>query len=287
MNNDYTYELLSYRKTKNWGTERHISSSSVINMDKKMQKKTFSNYDYDNNRILITPNSPDPVFCGIRGESCEYVYSSYKMLDINELLDSYVIYRTKQGTNEHLLNEFNKNNIHQHSCGFFSGSIISKPKIFSGGHIYFLIEKNNIKLNCVVYQQSQNLRKISLNLEIGDYIKIGGAIRSKKRDLIHTVNIEYIEILKLKDQILLSNPFCTSCQKRLKSQGKNQPFRCVHCKIVYPKATKIIEKINRNIINKLYLPPLGSQRHLTKPLHRYGLEKQFYNNTICKNWNIF
>jgi len=287
LNNDYTYELLSYRKTKNWGTKRHISSSSVINMDKKMQKKTFSNYDYDNNRILITPNSPDPVFCGIRGESCEYVYSSYKMLDINELLDSYVIYRTNQGTNAHLFNEFNKNNIHQYSCGFFSGYILSKPKIFSGGHIYFLIEKNNIKLNCVVYQQSQNLRKISLNLEIGDYIKIGGAIRSKKRDLIHTVNIEYFEILKLKDRILLSNPFCTSCQKRLKSQGKNQPFRCVHCKIVYPKSTKIMEKINRNITTKLYLPPLGSQRHLTKPLHRYGLEKEFYNNIICKNWNIF
>ena len=134
---------------------------------------------------------------------------------------------------------------------------------------------------------TQNLRKISLNLEIGDYIKIGGAIRSKKRDLIHTVNIEYIEILKLKERILLSNPFCNSCKKRLKSQGKNQPFRCVHCKIVYPEATKTLEKINRNILTKLYLPPLGSQRHLTKPLHRYGLEKQFYNNIICKNWAVF
>ena len=45
---------------------------------------TFNNFDYKQNRILIAPHGPDPVFCGIRGEDPTITTLFIKNLQINE-----------------------------------------------------------------------------------------------------------------------------------------------------------------------------------------------------------
>ncbi|MBI2127121.1 MAG: hypothetical protein HYU02_07410 [Thaumarchaeota archaeon] len=85
------------------------------------------------------------------------------------------------------------------------------------------------------------------------------------------MNIEYLKVVKLAQKKIQQNPLCPNCNLRMKSEGKGQGFACPNCGA---RAKKKVSKIlPRGIKESLYLPPLHSQRHLTKPLKRYGKEK--------------
>ncbi|NLE05928.1 MAG: hypothetical protein GX638_14175 [Crenarchaeota archaeon] len=55
--------------------------------------------------------------------------------------------------------------------------------------------------------------------------------------------------------------------------GKNQGMRCEKCKTKFTNLSRIEKNINRDIQTGLYITSTRSQRHLTKPFRRYGLEK--------------
>ena len=88
-----------------------------------------------------------------------------------------------------------------------------------------------------------------------------------------TINLEKINILNLEQGIRQENPFCPNCEKRLKSMGKNQGFRCEKCSSKFANLIKKEVLIPRLIKAGLYVTSTRSQRHLTKPLRRYGQEK--------------
>ena len=73
LSSDHTFELVAYRTRENCGSPRQVDEESVKHMDEATSPGTFNNYDYQNNRMLITPHGPDPVLLGIRGESAEIV----------------------------------------------------------------------------------------------------------------------------------------------------------------------------------------------------------------------
>ena len=68
---DHTFELLSYRSKQKFGSKRVIEKNLVKKMQEKTSRSTFNSYDSKNDQVLITPNGPDPVFYGIRGEDPE------------------------------------------------------------------------------------------------------------------------------------------------------------------------------------------------------------------------
>jgi tRNA(Ile2)-agmatinylcytidine synthase len=99
-----------------------------------------------------------------------------------------------------------------------------------------------------------------------------------------TINLEKIKIIRLIPKILMRNPICKFCKKHMGSMGKEKGFRCKKCGARERKAKKIQVQIKRNISTGLYIPPPRANRHLTKPLSRYGLEKTFYNNSPSDFW---
>jgi len=101
-----------------------------------------------------------------------------------------------------------------------------------------------------------------------------------------TVNLEKIRVLALAPQIILQNPVCKKCGKRLKSMGKNKGFRCEKCGTRYDDARKVQTALERELKTGLYVTSTRSQRHLTKPLRRYGLEKQGEEAAgLIENWH--
>jgi tRNA(Ile2)-agmatinylcytidine synthase len=69
------------------------------------------------------------------------------------------------------------------------------------------------------------------------------------------------------------NPVCRKCGKRLKSAGKDKGFRCEKCGSRYQGMGKVEVRLKRDLKKGLYISSTRSQRHLTKPLRRYGMEK--------------
>ena len=68
---DFTYELLAYRDSKNYGTKRQINYESVYMMDEATFPDTFENIDYSQNYIAIEPKTPCPILYGIRSNTVE------------------------------------------------------------------------------------------------------------------------------------------------------------------------------------------------------------------------
>ena len=262
---DHTFELLSYRKKSQFGKKRIIAKDSVKNMQSVTFPETFNSYDIESDRALITPHGPDPVFYGIRGENAESVVTASKIVKANEKLDGYMVFKSNQGTSDHLKNELDVNDLRPYTSGFLVGQVCSNPIMMQGGHVFFSIRVKDKKIKCGIYKPTK-ITTIAQNLILNDKIRIGGGIRKASKNYERVVNVEFLDVMKLAKDIRASNPSCKKCSKKMKSKGSKQGFVCTKCgNRSYVKSTS---EIPRKIQCKLYLPVMSAHRHLTRPYQR-------------------
>tara|TARA_Y100000590_G_scaffold463808_1_gene631525 strand:- start:41 stop:1360 length:1320 start_codon:yes stop_codon:yes gene_type:complete len=278
---DQTYELLSYRKESQFGKKRLLDKNKVKKMQEKTFPETFNSFDFKKNKLLLMPHGPDPVFYGIRGENSKVLISASKMIKPKEKLEGYMIFKSNQGTNAHLKNEIDVESFLPYTSGILQGTVISKPTIIKGGHVFFTILTKNKKIKCAVYKPTK-ITNIAMELIVGDSIKVGGGVRKATKKLPRILNLEFIKILKLEKKIEFRNPFCHKCKKNMKSMGKNQGFRCVHCKNRVSK--KIRKVIKRNLKTELYIPDVSAHRHLTRPLQRKNRKSNTEKFNQSSSW---
>jgi tRNA(Ile2)-agmatinylcytidine synthase len=274
LRQDHTFELIAYRTRENLGTKRKIDPKSVIKMDSKLQPFTFNNFDLETRRIIITPRGPDPILIGIRGETPEIVRQAFEMVKPLEPIERWVIFRSNQGTDMHLTRIDALDEAMPYSSVVAKGIVSRGPKIVPLRHVVFAVKDRNGQVDCAAYEPTGALRKIARELVVGDEIEVYGAVRKPHADKPLTLNLEKINILKLAAKTEMQNPVCPNCGKRLKSMGKDQGFRCDKCKARFRDVKKQLVVEERNLKLGLYVTSTRSQRHLTKPLRRYGLEKQ-------------
>ncbi|MCJ7762760.1 hypothetical protein MUP38_04810, partial [Candidatus Bathyarchaeota archaeon] len=129
------------------------------------------------------------------------------------------------------------------------------------------------EVDCAAYEPTGNLRKIARELIIEDNVEVYGAAHKPTKNKPLTINLEKINILNLAPKVQLENPLCPTCGKHLKSMGKNQGFRCEKCGCKFADLKKKESVVPRALKVGLYVTSTRSQRHLTKPLRRYGQEK--------------
>ena len=272
LRGDYTFELIAYRKIENCGQPRVVDEQKVIKFSIDTYPNTFNNYDQNHKRILIVPHGPDPVFFGIRGESPDIVSSALPRLQPEEELDGWMVFRSNQGTNMHLQNELNIAEVKAYAAGYVKCRVSRKPQAIEGGHVIFTIEQAGAEMPAAVYEPT-GLANIAAKLEPGDIIKIGCGVRKGTAKHPKILNVEYLSVLELASTFDILNPVCKICGKRMKSEGKNKGYQCDKCKFKDQNASKILIAKERSIKTGLYIPTPKAHRHLTKPLQRYGIEK--------------
>ena len=261
---DHTFELLSYRKKSQFGKKRHIDLNSIKKMQSKIPE-TFSSYDNENKRVLITPHGPDPVFYGIRGETAKSVVKASTIVNVDEKLDGYMIFKSNQATSDHLKNELQVSDLKPFTSGFLVGKVCTKPVIQKGGHVFFSIQVKDQKIRCAVYKPTK-ITQVTHHLIPGDKIQIGGGIRKASKNHGRILNVEFLRVLQLAKHNLSVNPTCRKCNKRMKSKGRKQGFQCIKCQ--NRRASKTTLEIPRKIQCKLYIPSVSAHRHLTRPYQR-------------------
>jgi tRNA(Ile2)-agmatinylcytidine synthase len=272
LEGDYTFELIAYRKQKNWGRPRVIEKESVIKFSIDTYPYTFNNYDRNQGRVLIAPHSPDPVFFGIRGESPDIVELALSVLHTEEEIEGWTIFRSNQGTNMHLQHEIRIADIKAYTAGYIRCKVSSKPYVIEGGHVIFTVKQDSAEMPAAVYEPT-GLANIATKLEDGDIIEIGVGVRKGTTKHPKILNVEYLRVLKLAPVYEMLNPLCQMCGKRMKSEGKNKGYQCDRCKHKDYNTKKILILQERRIKTGLYIPTPKAHRHLTKPLQRYGIEK--------------
>jgi tRNA(Ile2)-agmatinylcytidine synthase len=285
LEGDYTYELIAYRTKENLGTKRRVDEASIFEMDKLTQPYTFNNVDIEKGRVIITPRGPDPIMFGIRGESAEIVKKAYGLVKPLEPVERWVIFRSNQGTDAHLKPAQSLDTLEPYSSVIAKGVVSQNPRIIPLRHVIFSIKDESAEVDCAAYEPTGDLRKIARELIVGDSVEIYGAVTKATASKPLTINLEKINILKLTQQTLKENPVCPNCGKHLKSMGKNQGFRCEKCGDKYGDLTKKESVVPRALKAGLYVTSTRSQRHLTKPLRRYGQEKHGVDKEpIIEGW---
>jgi tRNA(Ile2)-agmatinylcytidine synthase len=268
---DHTFELLCYRKKSQFGKKRGISKDIVKKMQSATFPETFSSYDIENDRVLITPHGPDPVFYGIRGETIKSVVRASTIVNSDEKLDGYMVFKSNQGTGDHLNNELHVSDLKPFTSGFLVGEVCNKPVTEQGGHVFFSIQVKDRKIRCAVYKPTK-ITQVAQNLILGDRIHIGGGIRKASKKHGRVLNVEFLRVLQLAKHNLSVNPTCRKCKKRMKSKGNKQGFECVKCG--NRSVSKSTLEIPRKIQCKLYIPSVSAHRHLTRPYQRIKKRNQ-------------
>jgi tRNA(Ile2)-agmatinylcytidine synthase len=283
---DYTYEFIAYRTPENLGTKRRVDEASIFEMDKQTLPYTFNNVDAEKGRVIITPRGPDPILLGIRGETAAVVKRAYGLVKPLEPVERWVIFRSNQGTDAHLKPINALSQIEPYYSVIAKGTVSNAPRIIPLRHVIFSIKDDSAEVDCAAYEPTGNLRKIARELLIGDNVEVYGAVHKATPTKPLTINLEKINILNLQPKITLENPLCPNCGKRLKSMGKNQGFRCERCGGRFADLKKKETVVPRAIKAGLYVTSTRSQRHLTKPLRRYGQEKRgLEHESMIAEWH--
>ncbi len=266
LEKDWTYELIAYRIEKNRGTEREIAPKSVEEMNEATYPDTFDNLDLQTGEIRITPHTPCPILYGIRSNTAETAVEAKEMVRSKEPIERTLLYKTNQGTDEHLQNS-EINEADPYKSVIVEGTVSEKPETITGGHVFFTIEDRNERINCAAFEPTRRFRSVIRKLVPGDRVKVYGGIKEKP-EFPTTVNLEKIEILELKNLKKKENPVCKNCKKKMTSAGKNKGYVCKKCRTkLPPEAAKEIE-IERELETKIYEVPPRARRHLAKPLIR-------------------
>jgi tRNA(Ile2)-agmatinylcytidine synthase len=286
LDGDHTYELIAYRTPENLGIKRRVDETSIFEMDKQTSPYTFNNVDTEKGRVIITPRGPDPILFGIRGETPEVVKKAFTIVKPLEPVERWVIFRSNQATDAHLKRIQTLREIEPFRSVIVQGTVSQSPRIVPLRHVIFAIKDDTAEVDCAAYEPTGDLRKIARELQVGDDIEVYGAIHKATATKPLTINLEKINILNLAKKTLTENPLCPNCGKRLKSMGKNQGLRCEKCGNKYNDLKKKVTIVPRMLNVGLYVTSTRSQRHLTKPLRRYGQEKFCQDRkALVENWN--
>jgi len=251
-----TYELITYLNEKQWFKSRVIRAEEVIDLDQRL-KHTFDNYDYRNKHISIKPNSKTPVLYGVRGTDPQELLESLKIITAE--FESYLIFETNQGTDDHILRK-KIADIKEYESVMLIGKVTSPPKIIKGGHVLFELSDRTGKVTCAAYEPTKEFRDVVKNFVIGDELKVFGG----KRKGENTINIEKIEILNLQKIVKNLPPACPICHKKMDSIGRGKGYRCRNCGTKSLNYEKI--EVPRSLKLAYYEVPGIARRHLSKPI---------------------
>lgn len=284
LDGDHTYEIITYRAQENRCTPRRIQVSTVKEMNQETSPLTFNNIDPETGRILITPRGPDPILYGIRGESPEAVKQAHEMIHSQEPIERWMIFRTNHGTDAHLRRVSSISELQPFSPVVVQGELVREPRVIQGGHVIFPIGDGDREVDCAAYEPTGGLREIAKRLIAGDFIEACGGVRQASSIYPTTINLEKIRILRLAPKVSFFNPRCPHCSKRMKSMGKDKGFRCVKCGFRSSKLKKVAVRDKRVLKKGLYITSQRSQRHLAKPMLRYGKEKVGVPEKMIADW---
>ncbi len=284
LGDDHTFEYLAYRSIDDGNLKRGVDPDSVYKMDEQWGGHLFSNIDRDSGRILIEPHGPDPVLFGVRGENPKTLIKAVQIVRAQQPIERWMIYRTNQGTGEHLTHRKKVSELRPYMAAEIEGEVSSRPRVFEGGHMLFTLLDDTGSIDCMAYEPAGKFRDVVQMLREGDRISLGVGVRPASRTHGLTLNIERLAVVQLVVEEL-RNPVCIECGKRMKSAGKGKGFKCTKCGFKDSKAEKIEEKIKRKLNQAQYLPPHSAQRHLTRPAERLQKKNEGIPSFLVSDWH--
>jgi len=255
---DSTWELLVYREPGLWTTPRTIDRQSFFLADAATAPRTWDTVDRENDIVVCSPHTPDPVLFGIRGES-PLAVSRARTLIRTESPGMEQVYLTNQGTDGHLDEADGGDLVEGHSYRV-RVIVTGKAETGRGGHVSLPARYGDRVLRCMAFEPTKGFRDVVRALVAGDLVEACGSYKGG------SLNLEKIRLIEAALAVEEIPPRCTTCGKRMTSAGHLKGYKCRRCGSRAKEGE--VQESPREIRAGWYEVPPSARRHLAKPLVR-------------------
>ena len=157
-----------------------------------------------------------------------------------------------------------------------SGRVATDPETRRGGHVFVGLESGETggdvgdrgpddgpRLECAAFEPTKRFRDRVRALRVGDRITACGEVARG------TLKLEKFAVRELVTTERVT-PTCPDCERRMKSAGRNQGYRCRDCGT--SRDGKVERGLDRDLETGWYEVPPCARRHISKPLVRGGFD---------------
>ncbi len=251
-----TWELTSYRDPARLGRPREIDAESV----RQVARETPSLFLCDDprtRRLLVAPHTPCPILFGLRGTSPADLLRARRRVS-TEPVDRWVLFRTNQGTGDHLVRR-NAATLGPFLSARIVGTVARPPTTLRGGHARFVVtDDEGTELECVAFEPTKTLPRVVRHLVVGDRIEVWGG-----RGDATTFRLEGLRIVRLRPRRTRPiAPTCLACGRRAGSLGAGRGYRCPDCRRRWPPESAVRERERPVCPVGEYHPTPSARRHL-------------------------
>ncbi|MGD0588376.1 MAG: tRNA(Ile)(2)-agmatinylcytidine synthase [Thermoplasmata archaeon] len=251
-----TWELIAYRPIEREGSRRRVDVHSVRAVARDLPG-LFLCVDPRTRRLLVTPHTPCPILFGLRGTDPRSPMKARRGVR-SETVDRWVLFRTNQGTGDHLLPRTARELL-PYGSGRVAGRVAEEPRTFPGGHVRLrIVDSQGTALEAIAFEPTKTLPRVVRGLAPGDRVQLWGSRGSGP-----TLKIEGLRVLSLAPRWTAGPaPQCPDCRRSTRSLGTSRGFRCPRCHRRFPPERAGRLRRAANVRTGVYHPTPSARRHL-------------------------
>lgn len=251
-----TWELIAYREPQRIGRPRVVDPTSVRSAQAS-HPGLFLCHDPRTRRMLVAPHTPCPILFGLRARRPEAALRARHSVR-SEPVDRWVLFRTNQGTGDHL-GRWTVEEIRPYRSAIVPGTVVAAPELLEGGHVRFPIEAaGGAVLRCVAFEPTKTLPRVARTLAVGDRVLVWGS-----RGLAPGLRLEGLALVRLSPARFSPRPpRCPSCRRTTDSLGFRRGYRCPGCRRRWPPEAATLRPRPTSYPVGVYHPTPSARRHL-------------------------
>lgn len=251
-----TWELTAYRAPERWGTPREVDARSVRRVARRLTS-LFLCHDPRTRRLLVAPHTACPILYGLRGHRVAELLAARRGV-LSEEVDRWVVFRTNQGTGDHLAPR-SVSTLLPYGSGRLRARVGSSPVGLAGGHARVtLVDDEQTAFDALAFEPTKTLPPVVRSLRVGDRVEVWGG---RSRD--PTFRLEGIRVLTLVPRWGGARaPTCPACRRRARSLGTGRGYRCATCRRRWPPEAATRSKERPTFPAGAYHPTPSARRHL-------------------------
>lgn len=251
-----TWEMIAYRPMSREGAPRRVNAGSVRETARN-HPGLFLCHDPRTRRLLVTPHTPCPILFGLRGTDPRSPVHARRAV-VSEKVDRWVLFRTNQGTGDHLVPRLARELL-PFGSGRVEGRVSAEPRVLRGGHARLrLTDAEGADLEAIAFEPTKTLPRVVRALVPGDRIEIWGS-----RDSEAVMKLEGIRVVSLVPRWTPSQPpRCPECARTTHTLGAGRGFMCPTCHRRFPPEARTRIRAPSEVRPGVYHPTPSARRHL-------------------------
>lgn len=251
-----TWELISYRDPARYGSRREVDAASVRRAQ-AADPRLFLCFDPRTRRLLVAPHTPCPILFGLRGTHSEAPLLARTRIR-SERVDRWVLFRTNQGTGDHLRAR-DSGDWPEYRSGWVRGAVRGPVRPQPGGHVRFSVAPSRgPPIDCLAFEPTKVLPRVVQDLQPGDRVRVWGS-----RGTDPVVRLEGIEVVRwATTQDRARPPTCGACGRATRSLGRQRGYRCPGCRRRWPPESGVHSRRQPPRALGTFHPTPSARRHL-------------------------